>query len=147
MSNSKGRVVGETTKSEVEMLSGDVQRAWESTVLGEARGKCANCGSEDRLRPRMVVPEVAGGKLIPSNGIVLCRTCELAMDSAGRYVEPGQMKRPVNFWVSKKLYDRLQNESEKTAFKSMAAFGVIALAVAGPLMILASAFKQMSLAW
>jgi len=121
MSNSKGRVdEPEAPKSKLEVVEGNTQRAWDAVVMAEARGKCANCGSEDRLRPRMVVPEVAGGKLIPSNGIVLCRTCELAMDSAGRYVEPGQMKRPVNFWVSKKLYDRLQNESEKTSFKSMA---------------------------
>lgn len=110
----------EAPKSELEVVRGDTQRAWESVVLAEARGKCANCGSEDRLRARMVVPDVAGGKLTPSNGIVLCRTCELAMDSASRYVEPGQMKRPVNFWVSKKLYDRLHDESEKTSFKSMA---------------------------
>jgi len=122
MSNSKGRADDELeVKGKLEIVKGDDRRSsWESVVLSEGRGKCANCGSEDRLRARMIVPEVAGGKLIPSNGIVLCRTCELAMDTASRYVEPSQKKRPVNFWVSKKLYDRLHNESEKTSFKSMA---------------------------
>lgn len=122
MSNSKGWASGpEQPVGKLEVIEGDAQRAWESAVLAEGRGKCANCGSEDRLRARMVVPEVAGGKLVPGNGVVLCRTCELAMESAGRFPDTsGQGKRPVNFWVSTALYARLHDESEKTSFQSMA---------------------------
>lgn len=67
---------------------------------------CANCGGGDRVRVRMVVPEEAGGRLEPANGIVLCRTCEMAADTVT--LENGHAQRLVNFWVSRGLFDRFQ---------------------------------------
>lgn len=112
---------GSAMSTKLETLGGDdAQRAWAKAVKEAGRDKCANCGSDDRVKPRMVVPEEAGGKLIPSNGILLCRTCELTLETAARYVEPSKAKRPVNFWVSRALYERLTAGSEKTLFRSMA---------------------------
>jgi hypothetical protein len=68
----------------------------------------------------MVVPQEAGGKLVAGNGVLLCRACELTLETVSRYSEPDKAKRPVNFWASRKLYVRLNTESEKTSFRSMA---------------------------
>lgn len=112
---------GSAMSTKLETIGGDDQkRAWEKQVREAGRDKCANCGSDDRVKPRMVVPEMAGGKLVAPNGILLCRTCELTLETAGGYTEPQKTKRPVNFWVSRKLYDRLTMESGKTMFRSMA---------------------------
>lgn len=109
------------SNAKLETISGsDAMGAWEKEVLEVGRSKCANCGSDDRVKARMVVPLEAGGKLVLGNGILLCRTCELTLETAARYSEPTKTKRPVNFWVSRKLYDRLNSESEKTTFRSMA---------------------------
>jgi hypothetical protein len=102
------------------IIGSDERGAWEKEVQEAGRFKCANCGSDDRVKPRMVVPVEAGGKLVLGNGILLCRTCELTLETAARYAEPTKTKRPVNFWVSRKLYDRLNDESERTTFRSMA---------------------------
>lgn len=107
--------------NKLETISGsDATRAWEKEVLEAGRSKCANCGAVERVKPRMVVPPEAGGKLVVGNGILLCRTCELTLETAARYSDPTKTKRPVNFWVSRKLYDRLNSESERTTFRSMA---------------------------
>jgi len=79
---------------------------WERKVRERFRFRCGNCGGSDRLKVRMAVPEEAGGKLVSSNGLLLCRPCEMAAETRGRSDED---RRPINFWVSRSLYDRLQN--------------------------------------
>jgi hypothetical protein len=101
-------------------VSADNSQSWEKLVRTSGRERCANCGGTDRLRPRMIVPLEAGGQLVESNGALLCRTCELALESAASTNTSSQAKRPVNFWVSRALYDRLSVESERTLFRSMA---------------------------
>jgi hypothetical protein len=81
---------------------------WEQLIRHKCRNKCANCGSVDRLRVRMVVPKEAGGQLEPFNGILLCRACEMAMDSVGRTTKE-RARRPINFWMSRRLHNRLKN--------------------------------------
>jgi hypothetical protein len=85
---------------------GSTQKAWAGMVLDAHQWRCANCGGTDRIRVHMVVPESAGGKLVPSNGTVLCRTCEFARDAVVRHSEPLQ-QRPINFWVSRPLHSRI----------------------------------------
>jgi hypothetical protein len=106
--------------SKLEVVVGDERRAWEKSVLEAGHDLCGNCGSDDRVRVRMIVPEEAGGKLVLGNGILLCRACDLTLDLTTRFTEPVRRKRPVNFWVSSALYKRLHDGSEKTSFKSMA---------------------------
>lgn len=85
---------------------------WERAVLDRHRNKCANCGSDIRVRVRPVVPVESGGEYVPSNGTVLCRCCDLAMDSRPRELK-GEEKQPVNFWVSRSLHDRILRSFEK----------------------------------
>jgi hypothetical protein len=82
------------------------RRKWEKEVLHQHQNHCANCGGTDRLKVHMVVPLEAGGKLELPNGTVLCRTCEMAKDAVEREAR-GSERRPVNFWVSRKLYTRI----------------------------------------
>lgn len=98
-------------------LKSDVQ-LWTDLVWEQHRNQCANCGGSDRLRLKMVVPIEAGGQYVVSNGVILCRTCEIAADStrpAGN-----DSRRPINFWVSQSLYQSLKDHAKDSAFHSMA---------------------------
>lgn len=96
-------------------------RAWREAVLDRYRNCCANCGGCDHLIVDMVVPESAGGRLIESNGVTVCRACQVATKAASKSEESGKAKRrPVNIWVSRELYDRLTKDIElATGFRSM----------------------------
>lgn len=94
------------------------RRAWAMTVLEAAKGLCANCGSEHKVSPRLIVPQDAGGKLTLSNSVVLCRACELASSAAPKKVGE-QGRRLVNIWVSNRLYGRLQERRDAGHTESM----------------------------
>jgi hypothetical protein len=95
------------------------QADWRREVLAANRNRCSNCGGVDRLAVLMVVPEDAGGKFLLSNGVVLCRTCEMAADTV-RGRKPEESRRPLNFWVSRKLYDSIQlHLTKQEGFNSM----------------------------
>lgn len=81
---------------------------WEAMVLERANGKCSNCGSTHKVRVMMIVPEEAGGQLLLANGTTLCRACEIAAEVVVRS-SPGGAERPVNFWVSRRLYDKIKS--------------------------------------
>jgi hypothetical protein len=84
----------------------------------QSKSRCANCGSDEKLREKMIVPEEAKGTRIESNLVVLCRACSLAADSAVKAHSKGT--RPVNFWVSRELHTRLLNGlGERNGFHSM----------------------------
>jgi hypothetical protein len=96
------------------------RRAWSQAVFDAAHGRCANCGSEHKVSPRLIVPEEAGGKLLLSNSVLLCRACELASSASSKRVgESGT--RLVNIWVSDRLYKRLQERRDKGHTASMGA--------------------------
>ena len=82
--------------------------SWEKAILSKSRKSCGNCGGKDKLAVRMVVPDNAGGQWVESNGVVLCRACDIATDLAARKAPDPQDRRPVNFWVSRALYDNLK---------------------------------------
>lgn len=93
-----------------EMTVEDATRLWESRVWQRCQSRCANCGEEQRLKVRMIVPLAAGGQLRPSNGILLCRACEMAGEAVQD--RPGRSKRdteprPINFYVSRGLSGRV----------------------------------------
>ena len=91
--------------------SDDRKEAWATRVWVACGGKCSNCGSDERLKVRMIVPAELGGRKVVSNGTLLCRTCELA-DQIGRKVpQPasGEHTRPINFYIGKELHGRLKN--------------------------------------
>lgn len=90
----------------VEERTEAARRKWWKEVLHQYQNHCVNCGGTDRLKVHMVVPLEAGGRLEVENGTVLCRTCEMAKDAVEREAR-GSERRPVNFWVSRKLYTRI----------------------------------------
>lgn len=95
--------------------AGESKPSWEQRVLERTGGHCANCGGEDRVRVRMIIPPEAGGQRVETNGVALCRPCELASES----MRSGSSdRRLVNFWVSRDLYDWIQGD---TGFSSMGA--------------------------
>jgi hypothetical protein len=96
------------------------KRIWTTTVLDAAKGLCANCGSEHKVSPRLIVPEDVGGKRTLKNSVVLCRACELASSATPKKVGE-QGRRLVNIWVSVRLYDRLQERKDKGHTGSMGA--------------------------
>lgn len=81
--------------------------SFEQIVWQKHKNICGNCGGQHKLRVKMIVPEEAGGQKIESNGVLICRACELALDSAARLSDSAAQRRPVNFWVSRRLYDRM----------------------------------------
>lgn len=78
---------------------------WEIKILDRASGKCGNCGSTHRVKVKMIVPVEAGGQFALENGTTICRSCEIATDVVGQST-PGRAERPVNFWVSRRLFDK-----------------------------------------
>ena len=110
---------------EVEFISpteSDEKAHFEQRVREFAKDRCLNCGGIDRTRVSLIVPESAGGTYSTSNGVLLCRPCEMAAESVrqSRYHE--QPRRILNFWVSRKLYNRIQAGTEtKNGFNSVSA--------------------------
>jgi hypothetical protein len=76
-------------------------KSWETLVADKYKNICANCGGSDRLKAKMIVPAEAGGQTVESNGVLLCRPCDLASEMVYRPDQP--QRRLVNFWVSKKF--------------------------------------------
>jgi hypothetical protein len=91
----------------------------EKQIWAKCRSRCSNCGQTERLRIKLIVPLEAGGQSIESNGVLLCRSCEMAAESLGRGGTDSE-QRLVNFWVSRRLFDRLQYGLQMyNAFNSM----------------------------
>jgi hypothetical protein len=97
------------------------KRAWRLSVLDRYHNCCANCGGSDHLIVDMLVPLAAGGQLVESNGVTICRACQLAAKAADKAAEVGKSKRrPVNVWISRALYERLTGSLEMASgFRSM----------------------------
>lgn len=94
------------------------QHLWSRTVLELSSGLCANCGSDHKVSPRLIVPQDVGGKLTKANSVVLCRACELASSATPKRMgEPD--RRLVNIWVSRRLYDKLQEHRDSGRVESM----------------------------
>ena len=80
---------------------------FEQALLERAKDVCSNCGSDHKVRARMIVPLEAGGKFSFDNGTTLCRACEMASSVVSRS-PTGAAQRPVNFWVSRRMYDKVK---------------------------------------
>ena len=102
----------------------DRMKSWATRVLEACGGQCSNCGSTHRLKVRMIVPKDAGGQEVVSNGTLLCRTCELAREINTKRPQPasGEHSRPINFFVSHGLHEKLQNGlASDNGFRSVSA--------------------------
>jgi len=100
----------------------DRQETWATRVWEACGGRCSNCGSTERLEVRMIVPKESGGQEVVSNGTLLCRTCELARELSHKPAVSGERTRPINFFVSKTLHEKLKNGlASDYGFKSVSA--------------------------
>ena len=94
------------------------RKLWIETVLEAAKGACANCGSDHKVSPRLIVPEDVGGKLTLANSVVLCRACELASSASPKRIGERD-RRLVNIWISRRLYETLQKRRDSGQTESM----------------------------
>jgi hypothetical protein len=94
---------------------------WTRSVLLQTRGRCANCGSDDRVQVKMIVPEDAGGVMVVSNGTAHCRACELAHAVVTQKKKP-DADHPVNFWLSRGLYDQVKAYNGFSSTSSLVRF-------------------------
>lgn len=102
------------------LVDSEDKHHWEQRVREAAKDRCSNCGGEDRTKVSMIVPLEAGGQSVTSNGVLLCRPCEMASESLGGGKRREQDRRILNFWVSRKLYDRVQQAiEEQSGFHSV----------------------------
>lgn len=92
---------------------------WEKLVLSRHRSTCANCGGSDKVRPRLIVPEENGGKFVLTNGVALCRACDMVSELKSK---PDDEKRPVNIWISSDLHRWLKAFVEDAGFASISGF-------------------------
>jgi hypothetical protein len=106
-------------KIERPVSASSVTSDWEKKIWQRYRSRCANCGQEERLRVKMIVPLEAGGQMSESNGVLLCRSCEMAAEASKKDSKAND-QRLVNFWVSRRLFDRIQEGLQTyKAFNSM----------------------------
>jgi len=90
----------------------EVPAMWERLIWDKCGGVCSNCGEVTRLKVCLIVPLALGGKRVPGNGTLLCRTCDLARDIVNRpgFSASGDHARPINFFVCREMYDKLKND-------------------------------------
>lgn len=110
---------------EVELVSGVDEHvivqedSWHKKVWDRTGGNCYNCGSSHKVRTKLIVPEIAGGRKVAENGHLICRACEMATDRS-LAKERHADNRPINFWVSRRLFNTL-SEAGTGSFKSKSA--------------------------
>lgn len=98
----------------------EARKLWTLKVMETAKDRCQNCGSEDKLSVKMIIPLEAGGQYVQSNGHVACRVCEMAAEAVASGRAEKENRRPLNFWVSRTLYASIQDELDRgTGFNGM----------------------------
>jgi hypothetical protein len=90
-----------------EILSGCIP--FEQKIREKYRDQCSNCGSGHKLRVKLVVPLEAGGFEIESNGVLLCRACEMSAETIAPLTGTQGARRMINFWVSHHIHSRMSN--------------------------------------
>lgn len=81
-----------------------LEATWVTEVFQRFNNKCGNCGATERLTVRMIVPLEVGGQEVATNGVLLCRICDIV---SGLTPKPGAVSfsRPFNFYVSQSLFE------------------------------------------
>lgn len=94
--------------------------SWQKEAWDRTNGSCYNCGSAHRVSGEYVVPPWMGGKKVASNIVLLCRPCLMIADSLP--TNNHNENRPINFWVSRSLFESLPNSFlNKKGFSSRSA--------------------------
>lgn len=87
---------------------GRIRTDWQEEVLERTGGACSGCGSKHKVRAKLVVPLEAGGLPISENAYMVCRACEMATDASHPKNKTAD-NRPINFWVSRRLFQKMDN--------------------------------------
>jgi hypothetical protein len=82
--------------------------SWQEEVWDRTDGRCYGCGSDHKNRVKLIVPLEAGGTACAENACLICRGCEMATD-ASKPKNKTINNRPINFWVSRRLFQRMDN--------------------------------------
>lgn len=82
--------------------------SWQEEVWERTAGRCYGCGSDHKNRVKLLVPMEAGGTECAENACLICRGCEMATD-ASKPKNKTSDNRPINFWVSRRLFQRMDN--------------------------------------
>jgi hypothetical protein len=82
---------------------------WKEKVLERDSSKCVNCDRHKRVAVCFIVPPEAGGNLRVSNGVVVCRDCRIASESARVLPARIENKAPINFFVSRRLHTHVDS--------------------------------------
>lgn len=91
------------------VVTGANRRPFEQIIFEKYKSRCGNCGGDHKLRVKMIVPLEAGGREIDSNAILICRACEMVADTSAPMAGSQGERRIINFWVSRKLHNRMTN--------------------------------------
>lgn len=83
--------------------------SFDTMIRTKYRHRCGNCGSDHKLRVKLVVPLEAGGHELESNAILICRACEMAADTVAPLLGTKGDRRIINFWVSRATHERMNN--------------------------------------
>ena len=76
--------------------------AFDAQVREEFGGRCGNCGSDDKCRAKLIVPESQGGTKVVTNAMWICRGCELGTGPAAL-----PERQLVNLFVSPELHGQI----------------------------------------
>lgn len=77
---------------------------WKKKVLSRDSSCCVNCNSNDNVAACFIVPVEAGGNLVASNGVTVCRECRIAAESSRVLPQKIDNKTPINFLISESLH-------------------------------------------
>lgn len=97
-----------STQLEVLQAEGAIP-SFDVMIRAKYRNHCGNCGSDHKLRVKLVVPLEAGGHELESNAILICRACEMASDTVAPLLGTQGERRIINFWVSRATHERMNN--------------------------------------
>jgi hypothetical protein len=94
---------------------------WRRAVLERDNHQCVNCTRKLNVAASFIIPPEVGGKLVVSNGATICRNCSVAADSARTLPHKINDKTAVNFYISRQLYDRVNEFAKSTKFGNISA--------------------------
>lgn len=83
--------------------------AWKKAVLARDANSCVNCLRKTNIAVSYVIPPEAGGELRVSNGVSICRQCRVAAESVKTPASKIDNKTPLNFLISRKLYNQVKD--------------------------------------
>jgi len=92
---------------QVDASDNELRWAWRFTVIARGRGRCQQCGQEEKLDACHLIPKKKRPDLRfdPDNGIALCRSCHMSYDHQFGHRVSG---RPVGYQMPDSFRERMR---------------------------------------